>query len=379
MRILIKLPTRSRPVKALAILKEYLELLADPTRVDWLVNIDEDDSTMNTDDMKENVLSLLPPGRAEVHVARNTSKIEACNAGMEDRPFDILLLASDDMHPRVKGYDTVIRDAMEQHYPDLDGVLFFNDGHRGSNLNTLCILGRTYYNRFGYIYHPSYRSFYCDNEFTEEADRLGRQTYIDQTIIEHVHPDHGFVCMDASYVLNRRWLYLDQCTYYHRKPYAVDLSILMCTLHQRRGIRTRIERNLRSQIASALPFVVDLCISEDNGEMTIGEKRNLLVRQAKGRFACIVDDDDNVSPDYIQIIRRALEQVTDADVVQMRGAYYVDDCFDRPFFHSLTHQTYWEDAHGFYRPPNHLNVTRTYIMQTIPSKPAASGRTRIML
>jgi hypothetical protein len=107
--------------------------------------------------------------------------------------------------------------------------------------------------------------------------------------------------------------------------------------------------------------------------MTIGEKRTLLVRQAKGRFACFVDDDDNVSPDYIQIIRRALEQVPDADVVQMRGAYYVDDCFDRPFFHSLTHQTYWEDAHGFYRPPNHLNVTRTYIMQTIPFQTSSFG------
>ena len=58
------------------------------------------------------------------------------------------------MVPLVNGYDTVIKEKMTLHYADTDGVLWFNDGHQEKKLNTLCILGKKYYDRFGYIYHP---------------------------------------------------------------------------------------------------------------------------------------------------------------------------------------------------------------------------------
>ena len=88
----IKLPTRSRPEKALYVLEQYVRMLADPDRVTFVVNIDEDDITMNTDQMKQQLRSLAAPGRMDVHVANNQCKVEACNAGMEGREFDILLL-----------------------------------------------------------------------------------------------------------------------------------------------------------------------------------------------------------------------------------------------------------------------------------------------
>lgn len=119
----------------------------------------------------------------------NKSKIEAINADMDNAPaFDILMLASDDMIPLVKGFDNIIREKMLEEFPDTDGVLWFNDGYRGNELNTLCILGRAYYERFGYIYHPAYKSLWCDNEFTQVSKALNKQTYIDQVIIKHDHP-----------------------------------------------------------------------------------------------------------------------------------------------------------------------------------------------
>jgi hypothetical protein len=63
------------------------------------------------------------------------------------------------------------------------------DVYKRQDFNTLCILGKKYYDRFGYIYHPSYKSFWCDNEFTDVANELGKQTFIDKVIIRHVHPD----------------------------------------------------------------------------------------------------------------------------------------------------------------------------------------------
>lgn len=41
------------------------------------------------------------------------------------------------------------------------------------------------YERFGYIYHPAYKSFYCDLEFTDEVYGMKKAVYISQVIIQH--------------------------------------------------------------------------------------------------------------------------------------------------------------------------------------------------
>ena len=367
MRLLIKFPTRSRASKALQVLREYADSLEEPEAVDWLVNIDDDDETTNNDDIKQQLMAICPE-RMEVHVAPNKSKVEACNAGMDGRQFDILLLASDDMHPVVHGFDRMIREAMVQHYPDTDGVLFFNDGYRGSDLNTLCIIGRQYYHRFGYIYNPLYKSLYCDNEFMDVANKLKRQTYFDRVIIAHQHPHNvpSSVPYDPLYMRNQAFMLEDERTYEHRRSYPYHLSILICALESRAHLRERMETNLQHQIENLSHMHVQVLVLEDDGEHSVGEKRNLLVQRATGCFACFIDDDDDVSPNYVSIIRDALRDTPDADVVELRGAHYIDGRLDRPFIHSLDHNTYWEDANGFYRPPNHLNVVRTYIMKKFP-------------
>ena len=161
MKLLIKLPTRNRPVKFLKILKLYHSLL-DDKNTKFIVSCDNDDETMNNDGIKA-YISELTDINVELCYGDNKSKIEAVNNDIYGVDFDIVLLASDDMVPVVKGFDTIIKNKMNETYPDTDGVLWFNDGHQGKKLNTLCILGKKYYDRFGYIYNPDYKSVYCDN------------------------------------------------------------------------------------------------------------------------------------------------------------------------------------------------------------------------
>jgi hypothetical protein len=92
------------------------------------------------------------------------------------------------MIPEIPGYDAIIKNTMLQAYPDYDGVLWFFDGHQ-KGLNTLCILGKKYYDRFGYIYNPEYKTWFCDNEFTQVAHMLKRQAMIQTVIIRHCHSD----------------------------------------------------------------------------------------------------------------------------------------------------------------------------------------------
>ena len=186
MKLLIKFPTRNRPTKFLEVLDIYYENLNDIESTEFCISIDEDDLSMNN----EEILSKLYNYKnLSVFIGNSSTKIEACNSDIDDiEDWDIIILASDDMIPKVKGYDDIIRENMKKYYPDTDGVLWFFDGNR-RDLNTLCILGKKYYDRFGYIYHNGYKSFYCDDEFTKVSIKLNRQTFIEETIIKHEHPD----------------------------------------------------------------------------------------------------------------------------------------------------------------------------------------------
>lgn len=121
------------------------------------------------------------------------------------------------MIPIVEGFDNIIRDKMKEYFPDLDGVLWFNDGNQKNKLNTLWILGKKYYERFNYIYYPEYKSTWCDNEFMDVVNILKKQQYFDQTIIKHEHPDWGFGNRDQIHTENIKNESHDKSLYFERK------------------------------------------------------------------------------------------------------------------------------------------------------------------
>jgi hypothetical protein len=190
-RIVIKLPTRNRPQKFLAVLDRYINFCSGAQDVHFVISADHDDMTMNNQNMQGVLNRLRNQVQDRIHLAYGSSKskIEACNANLDIvtrlKP-DIIVLASDDMIPVVHGYDDIIAKDMGKHYPDTDGVLHYDDGFSGKDkLITLSILGRKYYERFGYIYHPEYKSVFSDDEFTQVARLLNKVTYIDRCIIQH--------------------------------------------------------------------------------------------------------------------------------------------------------------------------------------------------
>ena len=198
MKILIKFPTRGRTENFFRALDRYYEYAADLDLIEVQVTLDNDDREMN----QPAILERLKRYRnLSIRFGTSNSKIEAINRDLDPDGWDIVLLASDDMIPVVKGYDAVIRSKMQTHYPDTDGILWFDDGNR-SDLNTLSILGNAYYRRFGYLYYPGYRSLYCDKEFTLVGNMLKKQTYFSQVIIHHEHPDYGYGDKDQVHDLN---------------------------------------------------------------------------------------------------------------------------------------------------------------------------------
>ena len=91
------------------------------------------------------------------------------------------------------------------------------------------------------------------------------------------------------------------------------LSILIPTVVGR-------EEYLKRLLSILLPQKTDdveIIIEKDDGSLSIGEKRNILMSKAKGDYVSYVDDDDRVSTDYVQEILKGIEKTV--DIVSIQG------------------------------------------------------------
>lgn len=213
-KILIKFPTRNRRDKFFKVLDLYYQYIDDKENTYFLITCDNDDNSMNNQEVIDKFKTY---NNLSVDYSNNKSKIQAINYGIDEHLFDILVVASDDMIPQTKGFDNIIRDKMNEYFPNYDGILWFNDGYQGNNLNTLPILGVEYYDRFGYVYHPSYKSLWCDNEFMEVANKLNKQVYINDVIIKHEHQVWTGEKWDELQIINDSFNDVDKNNFIRRK------------------------------------------------------------------------------------------------------------------------------------------------------------------
>lgn len=215
MNILLKYPTRGRPRQFAETLSGWLRQASDLERVSVLVTCDEDDASMS-DDVLDGARASHP--RLAIRRDANRTKIEACNRGLFDSPWDVVLAVSDDMFCCRPGWDDVVRSRMLSFHGGTDGALWFHDGCQRA-INTIECVGRARCERFGYLYHPDYASFYCDNESTLVGLRDGKLPYIEDPICTHEHPAWGRsgVKYDGTYERNSSWWQHDRKIFEERR------------------------------------------------------------------------------------------------------------------------------------------------------------------
>jgi hypothetical protein len=151
--LLIKYPTRSRPDLFKQILTEYVNKLSGTLKVKFIISMDLNDSSCNNDAMRHFLENIKSKVDLEYHYGTSRNKIDACNRDVPSDGWKVCVLVSDDMTPRVQGYDKIIIDHMNKHFPDLDGALNYNcGGHAYPKVMVLSVIGNPYYKRFNYIY-----------------------------------------------------------------------------------------------------------------------------------------------------------------------------------------------------------------------------------
>ena len=209
MKIYYNFATRSRPAK---MMKTINTIRTFSTNQDYTIGItidDDDSDTLSSREFKE----LQNQPNIYFNFGKSNSKVHAINRGMADWKGDIIVNVSDDMIFLVPGYDIKIINAFAG---DLDLFLHFPDGRVNELLPSMSIMGRTYYDRFGFIYHPQYFSLWCDNEAMDVAKKLGKYKYIPERIFDHYHPAWTGEVIDAQLRHTQGYFHIDQQTYIKR-------------------------------------------------------------------------------------------------------------------------------------------------------------------
>ena len=221
--LVLKYPTRQRPFKFMNNLNSYLSKLSGKNKITVVLSMDSDDTSMNNVAMKRffesknnDIVSVL------FYYGKSEGKISAINRDIPTNNWDIIMSTADDMEPVENDWDDIIVQDMIKEFPDLNGALNYNndprleakgiDGYK--TLITLPVIGRKLYDKFGYIYHPAYKSEWCDNEQTEVFEKLGCLRHINRRPIVHKWEENQDVLMQKNMHIGHT---VDRETYTIRK------------------------------------------------------------------------------------------------------------------------------------------------------------------
>jgi hypothetical protein len=92
-----------------------------------------------------------------------------------------------------------------------------------------------------------------------------------------------------------------------------QISILTPAVWSRMLQADVLRQKLEAQAAAIQGFHLEHLVLFDNRSMTIGEKRQALLDSARGDYVAFVDDDDDVSDDYVASLAAGMR--TGVDVV----------------------------------------------------------------
>lgn len=217
--ILFKFATRSRPEKFFKGLDNIINNLHDKKNFAILVTADIDDAHMYNKDVLERLIPYVDNHNVIPIFGYSKNKIDAINRDMDKAPdnWEILVNFSDDMQFNKYGFDKTIREKFALHFPSTDGNIYFNDGYAKDSVSTMSIIGRVYYNRFSYIYHPSYVSLWCDNEYTDIAKRLNKIQYFPEQLYTHFHAINTGAVADEQLIRTESYSHQDNKNYELRK------------------------------------------------------------------------------------------------------------------------------------------------------------------
>lgn len=151
------------------------------------------------------------------------------------------------------------------------------------------------------------------------------------------------------------------------------LSILIPTVVERQPEFENLKSNIYAELKEdGFLREVEIFSICDNKKMTIGEKRELLYKEAKGLYSIQLDDDDQLSRNAIELILEAIRSNPDVDVISFEEYVNIDGR-EYKSNHSNGYSDWegdgskiLEDGFHFHRTVFFKDVIRTDLAKSIP-------------
>lgn len=147
----------------------------------------------------------------------------------------------------------------------------------------------------------------------------------------------------------------------------IDLSVLICSTHTRYQTFGRaIQDQIWAQYAALSPENqerVEVLFLADNKKQMLGEKRNIMVDMAQGRYVVFVDDDDRLEPDYLSSLLDAT--ASDADVITFLVAVSLNGGAPKNCRYSKNFRHDRNTPREYERLPNHICCVKRDIATTV--------------
>ena len=145
----------------------------------------------------------------------------------------------------------------------------------------------------------------------------------------------------------------------------VDISILIPTMKVRERLFQQVLTEVQRQIRETPQIRVEVLWESDNGELTLGQKRNVLMDRCSGKYHCFVDDDDVIARDFLKTFIPMIRTNIDYDCASFVGAHYLRGKFNKLFHHSLDYPEWDERPDRFIRSVSPMNMIKTSIVRQV--------------
>lgn len=401
MKIALLCPYRERKEKTNALIKSIINTAENINNIVLYFGIDDDDSTIEYAQKVAETYSFIKI----IPIHNNGTFLglgKIWNIMAKEVKEDIFAMIGQDMVFETKNWDSQI---IEEAKKFSDGIYMIhcNDGMRGPGnkyssqppLAVNSFIGRKYYDLLGHYTREEWKHGFHDTWLHDVFESLQRRVYRHDILIKHLHHSEVGGTDKISQNLESQWTdsknknefyYITMKSEREReinilrdeiqKGYP-KLSILICSLHRRKDFFDRLVNILKPQITKD----VEVLASIDDGQLSIGAKRNELLNAAKGAYIAFVDDDDRVSEDYVALILNAIE--AKPDVVGMHLIMNTDGKLSGKTYHSLKYDRWYDvgvedkDWRYYYRNPNHLNPVKRELALKVGFENISNGEDRI--
>lgn len=189
-KMIILVPTRGRPMNATQLLSAHEELSA---ASDLLFVIDANDpehDQYHFEVGQERCMTIDNNSRGMAYPIN-----KAANAiGKQDK-YDFFAFLGDDHRPRTADWDLQLMAAMQRR----PSMAYGNDLLQGKRLPTMITMTSDIVKALGGMVPPNMKHLYLDNFWKKLGEDLGSLTYLDDVIVEHMHPVAGKAEWDEGY------------------------------------------------------------------------------------------------------------------------------------------------------------------------------------